>query len=124
MNKIKLPIVAALAAVAVIVAAGCVHDFAGASPVVRGERRITTFLDGDTNKVASITTEPVVVYQWHNILARIAADTHADNLAIKYGDVSLMMTGYNSVVSTNVAPIVEATATGVAKGITAAAALK
>lgn len=114
-----------LVATAMLATAGCLNNFTGAYPVVMGELKTTTYLDGDTNRIASVTTAPVYGYQWHNDLMRLAYDTHADSVKASYGDASFEMNGYNSS-STNAPAIISAsgTAVGTIVGAAVSAAAK
>ena len=124
MNKIKLPIVAAIAAAAVA-AAGCLNNFTGAYPTLIGTKTTTVYLNGDTNKIDRIISEPAYGYQWHNDLMRLAYDTHADSVRATYGDASFEMNGYTSS-ATNAPAIISAggSAVGTVIGAAAAAAAK
>lgn len=91
----KLITIAALAAVA----AGCNTTRIGADPVALGMATTTTYIDGDTNRVASVTTSPVHAFGWWANSYRNLMDTHMADMAFQYGQASASVHGYGNTVN-------------------------
>lgn len=94
MNKITIIAVAAIAA-----CAGCNTTRIGADPVALGTATTTTYIDGDTNRVASVTTAPVHAFGWWANSYRNLMDTQIVEMAFQYGEASASVKGYGNTVN-------------------------
>ena len=94
MNKtIIIAISAALAC------AGCNTTRIGADPVALGTRTTTVYIDGDTNRVASVTTTPVHAFGWWANSYRNLMDTQIADMSFRYGEASASVHGYGNTVN-------------------------
>lgn len=94
MNKITIIAVSAIAA-----CAGCNTTRIGADPVALGTATTTTYIDGDTNRVASVTTTPVHAFGWWANSYRNLMDTQIADMAFRYGEASASVKGYGNTVN-------------------------
>lgn len=93
-NKITIIAIAAIAA-----CAGCNTTRIGADPVALGTRTTTVYIDGDTNRVASVTTTPVHAFGWWANSYRNLMDTQIADMAFQYGEASASVHGYGNTVN-------------------------
>jgi hypothetical protein len=104
MNKLidtavgKTIAVAALGLFAALVD-GCNTTRIGADPVALGTATTTTYVDGDTNRVASVTTTPVHAFAWWANSYRNLMDTQIEDMAFQYGEASASVSGYGNTVN-------------------------
>ena len=94
MNKITIIAIAALAA-----CAGCNTTRIGADPVALGTRTTTVYIDGDTNRVASVTVSTDHAFAWWANSYRNLMDTQIADMAFKYGEASASVHGYGNTVN-------------------------
>ncbi len=94
MNKITIIALVALAA-----CAGCNTTRIGADPVALGTATTTTYIDGDTNRVASVATNPVYAFGWWANSYRNLMDTQIADMAFQYGEASASVKGYGNTVN-------------------------
>ena len=96
MNKlhIKLIAISALAA-----CAGCNTTRIGADPVALGTRTTTVYIDGDTNRVASVTTSTDHAFAWWANSYRNLMDTQIADMSFRYGEASASVKGYGNTVN-------------------------
>lgn len=94
MNKITIIAIAALAA-----CAGCNTTRIGADPVALGTRTTTVYIDGDTNRVASVTVSTDHAFAWWANSYRNLMDTQIADMAFRYGDASASVSGYGNTVN-------------------------
>lgn len=94
MNKITIIAVAALAA-----CAGCNTTRIGADPVALGTRTTTVYVDGDTNRVASVTVSTDHAFSWWANSYRNLMDTQIADMAFQYGEASASVKGYGNTVN-------------------------
>ena len=94
MNKITIIAVAALAA-----CAGCNTTRIGADPVALGTRTTTVYIDGDTNRVASVTVSTDHAFAWWANSYRNLMDTQIADMAFQYGEASASVKGYGNTVN-------------------------
>ena len=79
--------------------AGCNTTRIGADPVALGTATTTTYIDGDTNRVASVTTTPVHAFGWWANSYRNLMDTQIADMAFNYGNASATVSGYGNTVN-------------------------
>ena len=94
MNKITIIAIAALAA-----CAGCNTTRIGADPVALGTRTTTVYIDGDTNRVASVTVSTDHAFAWWANSYRNLMDTQIADMAFQYGEASASVKGYGNTVN-------------------------
>ena len=94
MNKITIIAIAAIAA-----CAGCNTTRIGADPVALGTATTTTYIDGDTSRVASVTTTPIYAFGWWANSYRNLMDTQIADMAFRYGEASASVHGYGNTVN-------------------------
>lgn len=94
MNKITIIAIASLAA-----CAGCNTTRIGADPVALGTRTTTVYIDGDTNRVASVTTSTDHAFAWWANSYRNLMDTQIADMAFQYGEASASVHGYGNTVN-------------------------
>ena len=94
MNKITIIAISVLAA-----CTGCNTTRIGAAPVALGTATTTTYVDGDTNRVASVTTTPVHAFGWWANSYRNLMDTQIADMAFQYGEASASVKGYGNTVN-------------------------
>lgn len=94
MNKITIIAIAAIAA-----CAGCNTTRIGADPVALGTRTTTVYIDGDTNRVASVTVSTDHAFAWWANSYRNLMDTQIADMAFQYGEASASVKGYNNTVN-------------------------
>lgn len=78
---------------------GCNTTRIGADPVALGTATTTTYIDGDTNRVASVTTAPVHAFGWWANSYRNLMDTQIADMAFQYGEASASVHGYGNTVN-------------------------
>jgi hypothetical protein len=91
------PIIGLIAVAALM--SGCNITRIGADPVTLGKRVTTTYLGGDTNRIASVTTEPVYAFRWWGNSYRNCMDTQIQQLQFQYGDATAVVSGYGNEVN-------------------------
>ena len=96
-NLVKIRAIFAVAAIAVC--AGCNTTRIGADPVALGTATTTTYVDGDTNRVASVATNPVYAFGWWANSYRNLMDTQIADMAFQYGEASASVHGYCNTVN-------------------------
>ncbi|MBQ1344848.1 MAG: hypothetical protein IIY62_00660 [Kiritimatiellae bacterium] len=96
-NLVKIR--AILSVVALAACAGCNTTRIGADPVALGTSTTTTYIDGDTNRVASVTTTPVHAFGWWANSYRNLMDTQIADMAFQYGEASASVHGYGNTVN-------------------------
>ena len=94
MNKITIIAIAAIAA-----CAGCNTTRIGADPVALGTRTTTVYIDGDTNRVASVTVSTDHAFAWWANSYRNLMDTQIADMAFQYGEASASVKGYGNTVN-------------------------
>ena len=94
----KTIIVAALGLFAALVD-GCNTTRIGADPVALGTTTTTTYVDGDTNRVASVATTPIYAFGWWANSYRNLMDTQIADMAFQYGEASASVKGYGNTVN-------------------------
>ena len=94
MNK---TIIIAIAAIAACV--GCNTTRIGADPVALGTRTTTVYIDGDTNRVASVTVSTDHAFAWWANSYRNLMDTQIADMAFQYGEASASVKGYGNTVN-------------------------
>lgn len=96
-NLVKIRAIFAVAAIAAC--AGCNTTRIGADPVALGTRTTTVYIDGDTNRVASVTTSTDHAFAWWANSYRNLMDTQIADMAFQYGEASASVHGYNNTVN-------------------------
>lgn len=96
-NLVKIRAIFAIAALAAC--AGCNTTRIGADPVALGTATTTTYIDGDTNRVASVTTAPVHAFGWWANSYRNLMDTQIADMSFRYGEASASVRGYGNTVN-------------------------
>ena len=96
-NLVKIRAIFAVAAIAVC--AGCNTTRIGADPVALGTRTTTVYIDGDTNRVASVTTSTDHAFAWWANSYRNLMDTQIADMAFQYGEASASVHGYGNTVN-------------------------
>ena len=94
MNKITIIAISVLAA-----CAGCNTTRIGADPVALGTRTTTVYIDGDTNRVASVTVSTDHAFAWWANSYRNLMDTQIADMAFQYGEASASVKGYGNTVN-------------------------
>ena len=94
MNKITI-----IAIAAIVACAGCNTTRIGADPVALGTRTTTVYVDGDTNRVASVTTSTDHAFAWWANSYRNLMDTQIADMAFQYGEASASVHGYGNTVN-------------------------
>ncbi len=117
MNKITIIAVAAFAA-----CAGCNTTRIGADPVALGTATTTTYIDGDTNRVASVTTTPVHAFGWWANSYRNLMDTQIADMSFRYGEASASVKGYGNTVNVEAVKAIADAATDITAKVCAAIA--
>ena len=90
---------AILSVVAIAACAGCNTTRIGADPVALGTRTTTVYIDGDTNRVASVTTSTDHAFAWWANSYRNLMDTQIADMAFQYGEASASVKGYGNTVN-------------------------
>ena len=96
-NLVKIRAVFAIAALAAC--AGCNTTRIGAYPVALGTRTTTVYVDGDTNRVASVTVSTDHAFSWWANSYRNLMDTQIADMAFRYGEASASVHGYGNTVN-------------------------
>ena len=96
-NLVKIR--AILSVVAIAACAGCNTTRIGADPVALGTATTTTYIDGDTNRVASVATNPVYAFGWWANSYRNLMDTQIADMSFRYGEASASVHGYGNTVN-------------------------
>ena len=99
---------------------GCNITRIGADPVTLGEKVTTTYLGGDTNRIASVTTEPVYAFTWWGNSYRNCMDTQIQQLQFQYGDATAAVRGYGNEVNVEAVRAIANAATDITAKICAA----
>ena len=94
MDKITIIAISVLAA-----CAGCNTTRIGADPVALGTRTTTVYIDGDTNRVASVTVSTDHAFAWWANSYRNLMDTQIADMAFQYGEASASVKGYGNTVN-------------------------
>ena len=90
---------AAFAVAALAACAGCNTTRIGADPVALGTRTTTVYIDGDTNRVASVTVSTDHAFAWWANSYRNLMDTQIADMAFQYGEASASVHGYGNTVN-------------------------
>lgn len=83
---------------------GCNITRIGADPVTLGEKVTTIYGDTNliasvTNRITSVTTEPVYAFQWWGNSYRNCMDTQIQQLQFQYGAATAAVSGYGNEVN-------------------------